>query len=108
MKIDVEGFEPNVVAGATKFLASGLVENILMEMSGSRDPQPTVQMMQNIVDAGYVLHKVGHFSGPKVPPPKELPPRTSPDYARALVKRLVPKLPDQANLWWKFGGTAAS
>jgi hypothetical protein len=107
MKIDVEGFEPNVVAGATKFLGSGLVENILMEMSGSRDSQPTVQMIRRIVDAGYVLHKTGHYAGPRSSPPKELPLPTSADYAQAVVKRMLPRITDQANLWWKYKGTTA-
>ena len=106
LKIDVEGFEPPVVAGAKKFLASGMVENILMEMTGREDNADTIQMVRNILDAGYELHKFGKSKGPTKTPPKELPFHSKEEFPKALVDMYIPTSHKQCNLWWKRKGQA--
>jgi len=104
LKVDVEGFEPSVFAGATELLKSGIVRNILMEISvrSDREIQQNQRMLRQIIEAGYRLHKTGGWMGPS-------------DDARDMwtnetkiddrVKKIIDVASEvkvkQLNLWWK-------
>ena len=62
MKVDVEGFEPSVFGGGKKLLQSGLIENILMEVTGQDDNSENENMLKLIIDSGYyVLAPSGRY-----------------------------------------------
>lgn len=105
LKVDVEGFEPSVFAGAKKLLRSGLIENILMEVSGQNDNSENEKMLKLIVDSGYYLHDVG---GPDGPTGKKVPEVNDEDLPKILLASFVRKQTMQANLWWKWKGAKPS
>jgi FkbM family methyltransferase len=101
LKVDVEGFEPSVFQGAQKLLRSGIVENILMEVSGKRDNHQNEEMILLIQKSGYRLHGLGFSSGPTA--------ARLPDYRdeKELVTLILTKVAgkgQQVNLWWKWNG----
>lgn len=54
LKMDVEGVEPSVVAGAQQLLRSGIVRNVLTEVKEM--PRPEIQtMLRTLLDCGYVV-----------------------------------------------------
>ena len=106
LKIDVEGSEPSVVAGAKRLLGSGLVENLVMEISGRHDSSETIEMVRSIVYAGFVLHRIGSYAGPdKVP--TQLLKLSNDELPRALVEKFAAKAGSHANLWWKHGSVVS-
>ena len=103
LKVDIEGYEPNVFAGAKQLLASHMIKNILLEMSPNKPLQneiPNIEMLTMMFDAGYILHKCGYYMGPKNPNP--FPDASS---SRILAENLVDKTMknnvQQMNLWLK-------
>jgi FkbM family methyltransferase len=66
LKIDVEGLEPAVVQGATGLLGSGLVWNVIMEISCGvgGDAVSTSKALWTLYNAGYRLQGQGLWSGP--------------------------------------------
>ncbi|MGV2388353.1 MAG UNVERIFIED_CONTAM: FkbM family methyltransferase [Microcystis novacekii LVE1205-3] len=97
LKVDVEGFEPSVFAGAKSLLHSGLIENIIMELSAQKDNSENADMLQLILDAGYVPHQVGLFGditrGNKPP--------LDHDFVAAFLAKFANHTKMQSNLWWK-------
>ena len=103
MKVDVEGFEPSVFGGGKKLLQSGLIENILMEVTGQDDNSENENMLKLIIDAGYYLHQVGGI-GPvgKVNMP------VSDNVPKALLAKHTRKTRMQANFWWIYNTTQST
>ncbi len=64
MKVDVEGFEPNVFKGAKKLLNSGLVKNIELELKFGRGEDNVREITKLLHEAGYELHMHGKYKGP--------------------------------------------
>ena len=101
LKVDVEGFEPAVFAGAEKLLRSKMVRNIFMEISTRNDVEAKQNLpMLNLLafDAGYELFSVGGWSGPTgklLNLPKD---EIFVEKVTALSKAEGAK---QLNLWWK-------
>ena len=99
MKVDVEGFEPFVMQGASKLLKSNLVENVLMEITGMGPEENHVNfaMIQLLVDSDFVLYMTGGPAGPTSR--KDVPPTDD-----ALVEKLIGSCAHkrglQCNLWW--------
>jgi FkbM family methyltransferase len=58
MKIDVEGYEPHVIAGADKLLRAGMIENILMEynMWRAMKLEEGVDMVGKLLDYSYYVY----------------------------------------------------
>jgi FkbM family methyltransferase len=97
LKVDVEGFEPRVFAGAKSLLHSGLIENILMELSGQKDNSENADMLQLILDAGYVPHQVGLFGDITR---GSIPPLDN-NFVSAFLAKFANHSKMQSNLWWK-------
>ena len=112
LKIDVESFEPQVIAGAKRLLQSGMVENILMEASGSSGREDLHEMLLTIMHAGYQLHQIGKAKGPVNAIPANYKTMSMEELAQDLIQRLLKlKLPsrphlglNQLNFWWKYQG----
>ena len=58
MKIDVEGFEPNVVAGMNKLARSGAIRNLMCEFNTGwlrRNNATADSLLSSIVDLGFIV-----------------------------------------------------
>jgi FkbM family methyltransferase len=53
LKVDVEGYEPSVFQGAKRLLNSGLVENVVMEITSQHDNSENKKMLDLLAQAGY-------------------------------------------------------
>ena len=93
LKIDIEGFEPPTVKGALKILSSGMVENLLMEMTSRHNNTENQQMLSNIVDAGFVLERIIKS--------RERAPETNAELPEKLMEICAKKVRQQCNFWWK-------
>jgi FkbM family methyltransferase len=107
MKIDVEGFELDVVVGARSFLRSNRVKNIFMEgdveMLGNRNK--FMEVVRMLAASGYIVFKIGGFSGPT---DTDVPPMDD-NITEALTyecghKKMGHhrKSRKKCNLWWKL------
>ena len=63
-KLDVEGFEPQIIRGAKKLFRSRLVENFSMEMKSSIEEEDMDNMLEIIISSGYDLYMHGGYMGP--------------------------------------------
>lgn len=102
MKIDVEGYEIHVVRGAKELLRSNRIKNIFMEgdVSGQAMQKRFQELVRTFADAGYIVFKIGGFSGPidtDVPPMDE-------NIERSLATQCAGKKQKRkkCNLWWKL------
>ena len=69
LKVDVEGYDPEVFEGAEKLLSSGLVQNIFTEYSfelGANEEERLRNMIQRIATNGYKVSAVGSWNGAKL------------------------------------------
>lgn len=69
LKVDVEGYDPEVFEGAEELLSSGLVKNIFMEYSfesGANAKERLGNMIRRIVTCGYKVCAVGNWNGAKL------------------------------------------
>ncbi len=60
IKIDVEGFEPNVIKGFRRLAQAGLIQNLFCEFNSGwlrRNSTTPKQLFEAIVDCGFVVHK---------------------------------------------------
>ena len=62
MKVDVEGFEPNVFGGGKQLLESGRVENIIMENSVT-DLRESTDLLATVYQAGYKAKWISTVNG---------------------------------------------
>lgn len=62
IKIDVEGFEAPVVAGASRLLHSGTIRNIILE-SSTTDLRTVVDLMATIRHAGFQIRQILSVNG---------------------------------------------
>lgn len=113
-KLDVEGYEYHVLAGAQKLLHSGRVENILMENSVENMRQ-MVDMYAAIYHAGYEIKMLSDVQGNAYHP--EMIPALNTAFQGSSVgmdldqvdKLNVPFLAKTVcNIWWqkRLGGTS--
>jgi FkbM family methyltransferase len=71
LKVDVEGMEHRVLAGASRLLASRAIQNVFLELS-ARDPQESAnsrKALELLIGAGYKLVGIGNWAGPGNPVP---------------------------------------
>jgi FkbM family methyltransferase len=68
VKIDVEGMEPDVIAGLSRTLAAGRVEALLVEVSGDAMDEPEV-VLKPLRAAGFRAWRLGAFGGRRRPGP---------------------------------------
>jgi hypothetical protein len=65
MKIDVEGFEKDVLLGARKVLANGIVENIMCEVNNDETRREVFELLEN---HRYYPHRLSFAGKPeKIP-----------------------------------------
>jgi FkbM family methyltransferase len=98
LKVDVEGYEPAVFSGAELLLRSGMVENIIMEISYMEDDKQQADnrfMLRLILDCGYRIHRVGYGVGDiEIPPYDE-------HFVTKFLELYLFKSRMQENIWWK-------
>jgi hypothetical protein len=93
LKIDVEGKEPQVIMGAPKLLASGLVKNVLTE--GRRFGR------KNLFDSLVVLFEAGFtLKDPPVPKTGKTPQENAQGVVEYYKKKLGPDSMKCEDLWW--------
>lgn len=102
LKVDVEGFEPSVFAGAKKLLSAGLIQNILMEVTGQDDNAENAAMLRLIMKSGYYLHNVGGPEGPS----KKSDLKADDSLPDEVLSRFAKRKGMQTNLWWKWDENA--
>ena len=66
VKIDVEGMEPDVIAGLTRMLAAGRVDALLVEVCGDAMEQPEI-VLAPLRAAGFRAWRLGAFGGRRNP-----------------------------------------
>jgi FkbM family methyltransferase len=66
LKIDVEGFDYEVLLGSQKLLRSHLIENVFVELPLNREVEVIQGMFQILMDSGYNLHIFGGWNGKQV------------------------------------------
>jgi hypothetical protein len=67
-KLDVEGFEPQIIKGAQKLFESGIIELFAMEMKRKKSvhsPEAKRMMTKVIIESGYELYMHGKYGAPK-------------------------------------------
>jgi FkbM family methyltransferase len=106
MKIDVEGYEIHVIRGAKKLLKSNRIKNIFMEgdVTGPAKQKKFRELVRTFADAGYVVFKIGGFSGPSdtdVPPMDENIERSLAEQCTGMYQKRK-----KCNLWWKLASEA--
>ena len=112
LKVDVEGFEPQVLLGAKKLIQSGMVENVLMEFVTRRYKKETdkaERAIELLIQSGYMLQAVGNTKG--IVNPKMLEHMLDGTNDGSNIRRVIrnlwnwkTKFPDEhstLNLWWK-------
>jgi hypothetical protein len=99
LKIDVEGQEHRVLAGARRLLRSGRVRNVFMEVSARtpsevRDSRAGLRVLE---EAGYALVGQGGWMGPihDVPWPRDG------GLADQLLKKAGSNVAKQLNVWFQ-------
>jgi FkbM family methyltransferase len=109
MKVDVEGFEPKVFAGAKRLIRSGKVRNILMEISPPYD-QEKKDLLEHLVKVGgYQLMSISDSFGrerkdllSKVQAVNDIPNNLH-KYASVLKKAISrAKRTNHFNLWFSL------
>lgn len=103
LKIDVEGFEGEVFEGAKNFLKARTVRNIFMEgdVSSKRHRDLMKEIIEQLVDAGYGLLKMGGYSGPTEH--YELP--IDDNFSKVvsdLCRNAGRKPRNKCNMWWQL------
>jgi FkbM family methyltransferase len=100
LKIDVEGFELDVLMGAKSLLKSHRVKNIFLEGDTTKE-EKFYDFVRIFESAGYMAFKIGGYSGPQdtdVPPMNENITKTL--YHRCRGNGMKPR--KKCNLWWKL------
>ena len=108
LKIDTEGFEPPVIFGAPKLIASRKVRNIMLEYSCEITPERDMKRLTNrLVNAGYKLSSIGRFNGGIMTGMAEKITAINPDNATEGIDDRLHAFcwshaSKQLNLWWKL------
>lgn len=103
LKVDIEGYEPKVFAGAKELLKSKMIKNILLEMSPNKPENseaPNIEMFNSLINAGYTLHMWGMFQGPNKPNP--FPDAPIDKLGELMVNKTMKARVKQMNLWFKI------
>jgi FkbM family methyltransferase len=103
LKVDIEGYEPHVFAGAQQLLKSHMIKNILLELSPDmprNNKSPNILMINRILEAGYRVHMFGGYQGPNMPNPFPAAPTNK--LAKLLVELTMERKVKQLNLWFKI------
>ena len=104
LNIDVEGYEANVVRGGRKLIGSGLIDNIIMEISFPLDKDEVSldnlkEITSTLLDSSYHLHQWGYWKGPHMKLSAE---HNHP--SASILDHLIEKCYDHhqtCTLWWK-------
>ena len=104
LKMDVEGFEVDVVRGGKSFLSSGRVKNIFMEgdverVTKKRKFQEVIRMLAS---SGYSIYKIGGFAGPTETDVPIMDDNIAETLTKACATRKNGKRRKKCNLWWKL------
>jgi FkbM family methyltransferase len=99
LKVDVEGYEPSVFQGATRLLHSGLVKNVVMEITSQHDNSENEKMLDLLAEAGYYPYKIRNerFSDRA----KAILSTTKANFSSDFLAKYVYRPSSQVNVWWK-------
>ena len=103
MKVDVEGYEINVMQGAQRLLQSHIIRNIFMEVS-ARNPKEIEESrvtLTTIASAGYNVHQYGGFRGPKHTVNWSSQKNVT-ELVDLVMHEVTKKKHPQLNLWWSL------
>ncbi len=64
-KLDVEGFELEVIEGAERLLRSGIIEYIAIEIKKTLPAEKKLLIASHLMEAGYSLALTGSWRGPR-------------------------------------------
>lgn len=103
LKVDVEGFELNVLRGASKMIKAKLVNNMVFEFKPhiATEKEKNLVLLQALIDSGYVLYKWGNSNGPGNLFTQKF--NSTVDLFNIIGERGVNK-----NLWWTVGASKQS
>ena len=100
LKMDVEGAEPHVIAGATELLASGIVKNVLTEFRRPNEPD-SQQALATLLQSGYrIVNDDNKASVRRLDMTETLA------YLKAVEERLTQRKLVYADLWFQLDETA--
>jgi len=96
VKVDVEGFELNVLKGATEMIKAGLIRNVVFEFKPQNGfDGDNISLLKTLIGSNYVLYKAGRYSGPRSDFKKKY------ETGEELYNILSEARHNQ-NLWWKL------
>jgi FkbM family methyltransferase len=98
LKIDVEHHETNMLAGASKLLKSGLIQNIFLDLflDEKSDRDSKLRSLELLANSGYKLKGQGRFHGPDQPSRWE----NDENLAKNMMAYLEKEDIQNWNLWW--------
>jgi len=97
VKVDVEGFELNVMRGAKRMIDAKLIRNVVFEFKPQihDEDEENKKLLKNLIDNNYVMYKYGGANGPH-----DLFERKY-NTAEELFTILSERMTNQ-NLWWRL------
>jgi len=102
VKVDVEGYELNVLRGSSKMIKAKLIKNIVFEFKAqvSSDSELNMSLIHTLIDSGYELYKKGGSNGPdKLFTSKY---KNGEELYNILSDKRFPINNHNQNLWWRL------
>jgi len=101
-KVDVEGYELNVLRGLSKMIKAKLVKNMVFEFKTyiESEEELNVNLLQTLIDSGYELYKKGGPNGPSDIFTQEY--KTGQELYTILSNRGKVVRKYNLNLWWRL------
>mmetsp|Transcript_34472 Transcript_34472/g.41243 ORF Transcript_34472/g.41243 Transcript_34472/m.41243 type:complete len:383 (-) Transcript_34472:507-1655(-) len=102
VKVDVEGYELNVLRGLSKMIKAKLIKNIIFEFKTQikSDEELNLNLLQALIDSGYELYKKGGPNGPDTVFTQEF--KSGRELFTILSDPSIKLNKHNQNLWWRL------